>query len=201
MAAPAKPSVTSAPVGKPAGKPVFTKPSAPAPVQHGKDYSGIVRILGKDLSGDTPLARGLTRIKGIGENLAVIYARAIEKKLGISRKKIVGDLNEGEIAKIEEVLKNPAAAGIATFQLNRQKDRDTGTNKHLLQADLSFAQRQDIQFEKETQTYRGWRHAINQRVRGQHSRTTGRIGMSVGVLKKAVKQAKAGAAPAKEEKK
>ena len=41
---------------------------------------------------------------------------------------------------------------------------------------------------------------MGQRVRGQHSRTTGRTGMSVGVLKKAIKAQKAAAATSAQEK-
>jgi hypothetical protein len=40
----------------------------------------------------------------------------------------------------------------------------------------------------------GWRHSIGQKVRGQHNRTTGRSGMTVGVMKKALKAAKSAAA-------
>jgi small subunit ribosomal protein S13 len=57
-----------------------------------------------------------------------------------------------------------------------------------------FATRQDVQFEKDTRTWRGWRHTMGQRVRGQHSRTTGRTGSSVGGLKKALKPQKAAGA-------
>jgi small subunit ribosomal protein S13 len=55
--------------------------------------------------------------------------------------------------------------------------------------------RQDIDHEKESNTWKGYRHAYGQKVRGQRTRSTGRTGMTVGVLRKAV-LAKAGAAAA-----
>ena len=82
---------------------------------------------------------------------------------------------------------------------------ESGNDKHLLANDLTFAIRQDVQTGVNTKSWSGWRHQMGQRVRGQKTRTTGRTGMSVGVLKKALKEQKAGAAAApaagKEEKK
>jgi len=71
----------------------------------------------------------------------------------------------------------------------------------LLANDLTFALRQDFQSEVNTKSWRGWRHQLGQRVRGQKTRTTGRTGMSVGVLKKALKEQKAGEAAASPESK
>ena len=104
------------------------------------------------------------------------------------------------LAKIDEIAKNPAAHGVKTFLLNRQRDRDTGKNLHLLMNELSFTQKQDVQLEKDSRSYKGWRFTLGQRVRGQHSRTTGRSGFTVGVMKKAIKEQKAAAAAGAQEK-
>lgn len=173
--------------------------------QHGENFRGIVRIVGKDLNGELPLKIALTHIKGIGNNLALNLCRAIEKNLAISPKADVGDLSEAQLLKIEEVVKNPEKHGVLGYNLNRQKDAESGSDKHLLANDLSFAIRQDIQGEVAIKSWRGFRHQLGQRVRGQKTRTTGRSGMSVGVLKKALKEQKSGGASAdagkKEEKK
>ncbi|MEM2025102.1 MAG: 30S ribosomal protein S13, partial [Desulfurococcaceae archaeon] len=43
---------------------------------------------------------------------------------------------------------------------------------------------EDIEHEKRIKTWRGVRHAIGLKVRGQRTRTTGRAGITVGVKRK-----------------
>ncbi len=159
-----------------------------------KEFRGIVRIMGKDLKGQLELGDALFRIRGIGYNFANAVARAIERELGISRSTRVGDLSDRQITQIEEIIREPAKHGVPAFMLNRNRDDDTGAARHVVQSDLQFAVRQDVEKEKNVRTWIGWRHSIGQRVRGQHSRTTGRTGMTVGVLKKAIKAQKEAAA-------
>ncbi len=192
--APAAKSQPAAPAAH--GKPgVAQKQSKLSQKQHSADYRGIVRLVGKDLEGYWPLERALYRVKGIGQNLAHNLAFAIERELKISPKTDVGELSEEQLLAVESIIKSPGDHGIRDYNLNRQADPFDGKDKHLLASDLSFAHKQDVQQEIEMKSYKGWRFQLGQRVRGQHSRTTGRTGISVGVLKKALKQQKA-AAPA-----
>jgi len=161
----------------------------------GKEIRGIVRIAGRDLKGELPLERALTRVKGVGERLAVLITDAAAREIGVPRDVYVGELSEEQIGKLEEMMGNPEKYGIPSWMLNRMKDLDTGTDRHLIGTDLVFAMRQDIEREKNINTWIGYRHNYGQKVRGQHTRTTGRKGMTVGVLRKAV-LAKQGAATA-----
>lgn len=182
------------------------KQEAPSSKPDAPTLRGIVRIAGKDMKGPMPLGRALSKIKGIGQNLANSLAIKIEKELAIPRSTKVGSLSDNQITSIEEVVRNPSKHGVKPFLVNRQKDDDTGEHKQLIQSDLDFSVRQEVEKEKNLRTWIGWRHSLGQRVRGQHNRTTGRSGMTVGVLKKAVKaqreavskgaQEKAAAAPA-----
>ena len=193
--------VQKAAASKPAQKPVKPgMPQAAGPKKdYGKDFRGIIRLAGKEVRGELTLERGLDAIKGIGHNTAKIISAAIEKNLGISSKKLVGHLTDEEINKVEDFLHVVEKHLTKSYSYNRPMDTDTGIPRHLIGNDLIFATRQDVQFEKDTRTWRGWRHTMGQRVRGQHSRTTGRTGSSVGVLKKALKQQKsAGADKAKD---
>jgi len=188
---------------KPAQKPA--KPGAPQQAagpkkDYGADFRGIIRLSGKEVRGELTLERGLDAIKGIGHNTAKNIARVIKKVLGIDPKKLIGHLSDDEINRIEDLLKAVDKHITRRHLLNRPVDTETGAARHLIGNDLIFATRQDIQFEKDTKTWRGWRHTMGQRVRGQHSRTTGRTGSSVGVLKKALKQQKAAAATAAQDK-
>jgi small subunit ribosomal protein S13 len=185
--------------GKPqyqGGKPVI----APPQKEENPNFRGIVRIAGKDLDGHFTLFKALIRVRGIGTTLAKALEKVIYRELKVTKKTRVGDLSEEQITRLDEIIKNPGIHGIKTFLLNRQKDRESGKNMHLLMNDLAFVQKQDIQTEKDIHTYKGWRFTIGQRVRGQHSRTTGRSGFTVGVMKKAIKEQKAAAAAGAQDK-
>ncbi|MFA4946689.1 MAG: 30S ribosomal protein S13 [Candidatus Micrarchaeia archaeon] len=162
--------------------------------QENANFNGIVRVAGQDLKGHLTLDRAFRRIKGVGHNLASNIAIVAREQFGLNADELVGNLTDEQLTKLEDLLKDPAKHGIKSFMLNRQRELETNRQAHLVGTDLDFARRQDIEREKRERTWRGWRHSIGQKVRGQHTRTTGRSGMSVGVLKKAAKAQKGAAA-------
>ncbi len=143
-------------------------------------FKYIVRIAGTDVDGSLKTAWGLAEIKGIGVNLAYALCRT----LGIDPEKRIGFLTDAEVRKIEEALKDLSAYGLPEWVLNRRKDYVSGRNMHLIGAELIFYVKQDIEREKRIKSYRGIRHALGLKVRGQRTRTTGRLGITVGVRKK-----------------
>ncbi|MFH1443537.1 MAG: 30S ribosomal protein S13 [Candidatus Micrarchaeota archaeon] len=175
-------------------KPQFQKPAVSQQGDENPNFRGIVRVAGKDLDGHFTLFKALMRVRGIGPTLARALEKIIFRELKLNKKTRVGDLSEEQMDRLDEIIKSPASHGIKGYMLNRQRDRDSGKNMHLLMNDLTFVQKQDIQNEKDMHTYKGWRFSLGQRVRGQHSRTTGRSGFTVGVMKKAIKEQKAAAA-------
>ncbi len=166
-----------------------------------KGAQSIIRIAGRDVNGALPVERALSRVKGIGINMAHALAFAIEKKLSIVRTTPIGNLTEKQISDIESLIKAPSSEGIPAYMLNKRKDSETGKDMHFVGNDLTFSVRQDINREVNLKTWRGFRHQYGQRVRGQHTRSTGRTGATVGVMKKTVQaamaaQRKEGSAPA-----
>ncbi len=159
-----------------------------------------MRVVGKDVDGHLTVAESVRKVKGVGYNLGTNLSGIISTKMGIPLNELVGNLSEEQFVKLEDVVRFPQKYGVPSFLLNRQRDFDSGENKHLVMSDLTFSNRQDLVRERDSRTYRGWRHSIGQKVRGQHSRTTGRSGMTVGVLKKAIKAQKAAAATGAQEK-
>jgi len=190
-------------------KPAAQKPgqpqAAPKPVHKElkstakEGVRGILRIAGKDVDGGLAVRDAISRVKGIGSTLAVSLSRVIEEQLKLDASAPIGSLTDQQIEQIEELMKHPGKYGVPAFLLNRQRDDDTGAASHLVMNELAFASRQDIQKEKEMKTWIGWRHSIGQKVRGQRNRTTGRSGMTVGVMKKALKAAKTAAASSAQE--
>ena len=122
---------------------------------------------------------GLTQIKGIG----YMFANSILQKLNIDPNDDMGNLTSEQATNIENVIKDPKSANIPTWFWNRQKDIETGEDKHLVTSDFAFNVRNDIEREKGVYSWRGYRHMYGLKVRGQRTRCTGRKGGAVGVAK------------------
>ncbi len=158
-----------------------------------QEYRHIVRIVGNDIPGARKAIVGLTQIKGIGYS----FATAILDTLKINTNTNIGFLSESDVQSIEKLITNPIAGNFPVWFLNRRKDIETGANMHLLTSDIPFTLRNDIERERITNSWRGYRHMYGLKVRGQCTRTTGRKGGAVGVAKAGkAAPAQAAAAPA-----
>ncbi len=166
-----------------------------------KDFRGVIRLAGKDMDGHLRVSEALRHVRGIGHNISNALIMAIERELSISPSALVGDLTEEQLNKIEEIARTPSSHGIPLFMLNRRRDYESGIDRHVLGLDLAFQTKQDLQREKDARSWIGWRHSLGQKVRGQHTRTTGRTGMTVGVLRKTIAQQAAAAKAEEKEKK
>ena len=144
-----------------------------------QEYRHIVRIVGNDIPGERKTLVGLTQIKGIGYN----FATAILDTLKINTNSNIGNLTDTNVQAIEKLILNPVEGNFPTWFLNRQRDIETGTNLHLLTSDIPFTLRNDIERERITVSWRGYRHLSGLKVRGQRTRTSGRKGGAVGVAK------------------
>lgn len=160
-------------------------------IMSAKEFQHIVRIAGTDIDGTLKLNYALSNINGIGIQLANVMVR----KASISPDTRVGFLTEIDIERLEEIVTNPARNGIPGWMLNRAKDMDTGKDLHLIGADLTLRIKTDIEEMKDVKSWRGYRHAYGLRVRGQHTKTTGRSGKAMGVKKKDLIRRGAAATP------
>jgi small subunit ribosomal protein S13 len=157
-----------------------------------QEFRHILRITGTDVQGTLKTIYALAEIKGISLSLS----NAILKKAGVNPDVRVGFLTESDVAKIEEIIEDPAKYNIPNWLLNRRKDAETGKDTHLISADLVLRTKMDIDHAKEMRSWRGYRHAYGLKVRGQRTKTTGRAGKALGVKKKAIMQRPGGAPPA-----
>jgi small subunit ribosomal protein S13 len=144
-----------------------------------QEYRHIVRIVGNDIPGERKTLVGLTQIKGIGYN----FATAILDTLKINTNSNIGNLTDDNVKAIEKLILDPIGGNFPTWFLNRNKDIETGANLHLLTSDIPFTLRNDIERERITASWRGYRHLSGLKVRGQRTRTSGRKGGAVGVAK------------------
>ena len=139
----------------------------------------MIRILGNDIPGDKKIVVGLGQIKGVG----YMFANTILSVLKIDSNQRIGHLSAEQVKSIENIIKNPTSANFPSWFLNRRRDVETGEDKHLLTSDIAFMIRNDIEREKTTGSWRGYRHMYGLKVRGQRTRCTGRKGGAVGVAK------------------
>jgi len=145
-----------------------------------EEYRYIVRVAGTDLDGSKKFLYALTDIKGVGIRLA----DAILRVAGLDPNIRLGYVSDQDVKKVEEILADPAKFGIPGWMLNRQKDISTGRDRHLIGSDLTLTIKSDIDTLRRTKSYRGIRHALGLKVRGQRTKTTGRKGQTVGVRRK-----------------
>ena len=115
--------------------------------------------------------------------LAPNFAAAIASTLKINANSNIGHLTEANVQAIEKLILNPVEAKFPLWFLNRQRDIETGKDLHLLTSDIPFTLRNDIERERITASWRGYRHLSGLKVRGQRTRTSGRKGGAVGVAK------------------
>ncbi len=129
-----------------------------------KELASIVRIVQTDIPGHKNVLTGLTYIKGVSWTIS----NAICKILNIDAQSKISDLNEDQINKITEFLKNPE---VPEFLMNRRNDFETGESAHLISTDLDMKKEFDIRRLKKIRSYRGLRHAFKHPTRGQRTRS------------------------------
>jgi len=154
----------------------------------------IIRMAGRDLNGNKPLLAALRDIKGLNFTLALAIIRALRLDPFIR----LGRLSDSQLQTLEKAIMNPKSLNLPEWLLNRRKDIETGQDLHLLESDLMLKIKEDIEREKLINSWRGFRHSLGLKVRGQRTRTTGRKGLTVGVRKKAAQQPAQQAAREKE---
>ncbi|MCJ1460439.1 ribosomal 40S subunit protein S18B [Mycoblastus sanguinarius] len=125
----------------------------------------------------------LTKIKGVGRR----YSNLVCKKADVDLNKrlpLAGEITSEELERIVTIIQNPTQYKIPTWFLNRQRDITDGKDSQVLANGMDSKLREDLERLKKIRAHRGLRHYWGLRVRGQHSKTTGRRGRTVGVSKK-----------------
>ncbi len=161
--------------------------SSPA-MKEKESFRYIVRIMNTDLDGKRKILDSIRKIKGIGFS----FAHAVCTKAAIDWNKRIGDTSDEEIKRVEEVI-SKAASTFPHWMLNRRRNPDDATPKHLVTTDLTFSQENDIRQLKKMRCYRGVRHMAGAPVRGQRTRSNFRKnkGKVLGVVKAKPTAAKA----------
>lgn len=143
------------------------------------DFRFLVRIQNTDLDGKKKVAIALTGIPGVKDRLATIIAR----EAGVPTEDLIGNLSDEHIASLDDTLTRIDEI-TPSWMRNRRKDPDTGEDMHLVGTEIKIQLREDLNRLKKIRSWRGMRHEANLPVRGQRTKSNGRLGATVGVQRK-----------------
>lgn len=145
-----------------------------------ENFQHIIRILNTNIDGKQKIMFALRSIRGIGRR----YSNLCCKKADINLNKRAGELTNDELERLVKIMQSPREYKIPDWFLNRQKDPKDGGFTQVISNGLDNVLREDLERLKKIRAHRGLRHFWSLRVRGQHTKTTGRRGKTVGVSKK-----------------
>ena len=145
-------------------------------VRDQESFVHILRVLNTNVDGKQRVMYGLTAIRGVGRRFSNLVCR----KADVDMNKRAGELTPEEVERLVTIIQNPLQFKIPEWFLNRQKDFTTGKFSQLTSSGLDTKLRDDLERLKKIKSHRGIRHYLQIRVRGQHTKTTGRRGKRLG---------------------
>lgn len=151
-------------------------PSHPQSLIITPEFQHILRILNTNVDGTRSVQYALTSIKGVGRR----FANVVCKKAEIDLNQRAGELTQEKLEEVIAIVSNPKAFKIPDWFLNRQRDWKTNKPSQATSNVVDTKLREDLERLKKIRSHRGIRHYWGVRVRGQHTKTTGRRGKTVG---------------------
>ncbi|UYV76549.1 RpS18 [Cordylochernes scorpioides] len=143
-------------------------------------FQELLRVYNTNLDGKRKVPYALRQIKGVGRRFGYMICRAN----GIDPARHAGTMNEKELEQLQATIADPISYRIPKWALNRNRDHKDGKTSQVTSSALETKLRDDLERLKKIRAHRGLRHFWGLRVRGQHTKTTGRRGRTVGVSKK-----------------
>uniref|UniRef100_A0A8C8ZHG7 Small ribosomal subunit protein uS13 n=1 Tax=Prolemur simus TaxID=1328070 RepID=A0A8C8ZHG7_PROSS len=142
-------------------------------------FQHILQILNTNINGWRKIALAITAVKGVGQR----YAHVVLRKADIDLTKRAGEFTEDEVECMITIMQNPYQHKIPDWFLNRQDVKD-GKYSQVLANGLDNKLRKDLEKLKKIQAHRGLHHFWGLHVQGQHAKTTGCRGHTMGSRKK-----------------
>lgn len=137
-----------------------------------ESFQHIIRVLNTNLQGAVKTPFAMTSVTGIGRRFAILAC----KKAEVDMRKRAGELSAAELEQLMVIVSNPRTFKVPDWFLNRQRDPKDGSTTQLTSSALSSKMRDDFERLKKIRNHRGLRHYWGLRVKGQHTKTTGRRG-------------------------
>ena len=152
-------------------------------IENENDFKHIIRVLNTNLDGKRKVAYAVSAIRGVGPRLAHLICKIAKVDIDCR----AGEVSEEKWAKIAEIISDPINHGVPNWFVNRRKDFREGNDMHCSTNILEGKVREDIERMKKIKQHRGLRHYWLLKVRGQSTNSTGRRGVTIGVVRKSAK--------------
>ena len=149
-------------------------------LQNPNEFTHILRVQNTNINGKQKAPFGLRQIRGIGRRFGTLALKIAQ----VDVNKRSGEITEKEINTINDILARPLEYNIPKWFLNRPKDPRTGVYSHLISNALDTIYREDMERMRKCKNHRGLRHYWGLKVKGQHTKSTGRCGKTLGVTRK-----------------
>jgi small subunit ribosomal protein S13 len=141
-----------------------------------EDIRYFVRVGTTDLDGTDSVESALLEMDGVGRRVA----KAVAAEAGVDPLETLGRLEDDEVEAVKDAIQNFDEVG-PSWMVNREKDRYTGEDLHVVGTDLEITREEDINRMQKISSYKGIRHRKGKKVRGQRTKSTGRTGGEVAV--------------------
>jgi small subunit ribosomal protein S13 len=148
----------------------------PETEEQDEDIRYFVRVGTTDLDGTESVETALLEMDGVGRRVA----KAVADEAGVDPLETLGKLEDDEVEAVKDAVQNFDEVG-PSWMVNREKDRRTGEDMHIVGTDLEITREEDVNRMKKIRSYRGIRHRQGKKVRGQRTKSTGRTGGEVAV--------------------
>merc|ERR1712127_43466 len=149
-------------------------------IQNPNDFVHILRMQNTNVNGKHKAPFALRIIKGLGRRFTILILKIAQ----IYLQKRAGELTEADIDKISDIMAKPIEYGVPKWFLNRQRCIKDGTYSQLISNMIDTRLREDLERMKKARQHRGLRHYWGLKVKGQHTKSSGRTGKTLGVAKK-----------------
>ena len=91
-----------------------------------KQFKYIIRVANTDLDGKKTIYQALRKIKGVD----FMFSNAVCNKIGLDKNMIAGKLDDDNITKLDEIIRNPNKFNLPIWLFNRRIDPLDGIDKH-----------------------------------------------------------------------
>mmetsp|Transcript_14287 Transcript_14287/g.19884 ORF Transcript_14287/g.19884 Transcript_14287/m.19884 type:complete len:159 (-) Transcript_14287:200-676(-) len=149
-------------------------------IKQSYDNFNYLRVFDVNIPKQINFSYGLRKIRGVGVRLANI----VRKKLKNCLNSKFDILNKEKYNTIIDILSEKAESNLPKWLLNRRSDYVTGNCIHAVATILDESLKTDLDRFIKIKSNRGLRHFRHLKVRGQHTKSTGRKGKSIGVVRK-----------------
>lgn len=145
-----------------------------------KEFKHIIRVQNTNIEGRRNVVNAITAIRGIGRRMS--HMICLIAKIDITKR--AGEISEQTWEEVSKIISEPHTYGVPTWFFNRRKDFKDGGDWHISSNVLETKTREDLERMKKVRRHRGLRHHWLLKVRGQHTNSTGRRGVQIGVIRK-----------------